>query len=58
MIVLSAYPSGLYDELLADWTCRRIAARAHRNSPRTECLYLNPPCVEALGHGPLFEVAA
>lgn len=58
MIVLSAYPDALYDELLAGWECKRVAARAHRNSPRTECLWINPPAVAALGHGPLFgEVA-
>jgi len=58
MIVLSGYPDPLYDDLLPSWTCRRTAARAHRNSPRTECLWLNPPAVDALSAGPLFAGAA
>lgn len=58
MIVLSGYPDPLYDELLPGWQRKEIAARAHRNSPRTECLWINPPAVAALGAGPLFEVAA
>lgn len=57
-IVLSAYPDPLYEELLPGWQQRRTAARAHRNSPRTECLWLNPPAVERLGAGPLFGSAA
>jgi DNA adenine methylase len=58
MFLLSAYPDELYEELLVGWECKRISARAHRNSPRTECLWINPPAVAALGHGPLFGVAA
>lgn len=58
MIVISAYPDPLYDELLAGWTCRTISARAHRNSPRTEVLWINPAATEALSDGPLFGVAA
>lgn len=58
MIILSGYPDPLYDELLPGWQRKEIAARAHRNSPRTECLWINPPAVAALGAGPLFEVAA
>ena len=43
MVVLSGYPSPLYDELLPGW--HRIdrqtrAENSHR--PRTECLWLNP----------------
>jgi DNA adenine methylase len=57
MIVLSGYPHPLYDEQLEGWTCRRTAARAHRNSPRTECLWINPPAEEAMGSGPLFAAA-
>jgi DNA adenine methylase len=58
MIVLSGYPDPLYDEELPGWQRRQIAARAHRNSPSTECLWINPPASEALGHGPLFSAAA
>jgi hypothetical protein len=31
---------------------------ADRGEKRTECLWFNPACVAALGHGPLFEGAA
>ncbi|ODU22792.1 MAG: DNA methyltransferase [Sphingomonas sp. SCN 67-18] len=48
MIVLSGYPDPLYDSQLPGWTRREIAARAHRNSPRTECLWINPPAADAL----------
>lgn len=58
MIVLSGYPHPLYDAALDGWTRREVEARAHRNSPRTEVLWINPPAAEALGSGPLFEVAA
>jgi DNA adenine methylase len=58
MIAISAYPDALYDELLPGWTCRQVAARAHRNSPRVECIWLNPALFEALGARTLFEAAA
>lgn len=48
MIALSGYPDPLYDEQLPGWTCRRMAARAHRNSPRTECLWLSPALADAV----------
>ena len=54
MVALSGYPSALYDELLPGWTRREISSHADGARPRTECLWLNPSCVEALGHGPLF----
>lgn len=57
MIVLSGYPDDLYDTALAGWTRHEIAARAHRNSPRTEVIWINPACMSALGAGPLFEAA-
>ncbi|WP_367347559.1 DNA adenine methylase [Sphingobium yanoikuyae] len=58
MIIISGYPDPMYDEALPGWTRRQIAARAHRNSPRTECLWINPPAVEAVCAGPLFQGAA
>lgn len=58
MVALSAYPAELYDQKLKGWTRRTIAARAHRNSPRTECLYLNPALVAQLGDGPLYAAQA
>ncbi len=42
MIVLSGYPDDRYDIALAGWERRTMAARAHRNSPRTEVLWINP----------------
>lgn len=58
MIVLSGYPDPLYDDMLTGWEKRSCAARAHRNSPRTEMLWLNPAVAAALGAGPLFGAAA
>ena len=56
MVVLSGYPSPLYDETLPDWTRIEIPALADGARPRTEVLWLNPACVAALDseHGPLF----
>jgi DNA adenine methylase len=48
MVVLSGYPSALYDEALPTW--RRVATVAYADGarPRTEVLWLNPACVRAL----------
>jgi len=56
MIALSGYPADLYVEMLAGWRCVTIDARAHRNSPRTECLWLNPAACQRMAAGPLFEM--
>lgn len=41
-VMLSGYPSALYDDLLADW--RKIEFQAMtRGGPRTECLWMNFP---------------
>lgn len=58
MVVLSGYPTALYDEALADW--RRIERPHYADgaSPRTEVLWLNPALIAATGNGPLFEAAA
>lgn len=50
MIVVSGYPASLYDQLLASWVRVETAARAHRNSPRTEVLWINPPAMARLQH--------
>lgn len=42
MIVLSGYPSPVYDEALTGWQRLDLKARAHGNQPRTECLWINP----------------
>lgn len=41
-VLLSGYPSELYDEALAGWTCRRRDSLTQGASYRTECLWLSP----------------
>jgi DNA adenine methylase len=50
MVVLSGYPSPLYDELFAGW--RRIdrPALADGARPRTECLWLNQAAEQSLSN--------
>ncbi len=48
MVVLSGYPSALYDELYSTWKCVTRKARADGASERTECLWLSPSVVEKL----------
>jgi DNA adenine methylase len=55
MIALSGYPHPAYSEGLPGWVCRTVAARAHRNSARTECLWLNPAAVDAHPAAQLFD---
>lgn len=56
MVVLSGYPSALYDDALADWQRVETAALADGARPRTEVLWSNPAAAEALkaAHLPLF----
>jgi DNA adenine methylase len=62
MVVLSGYPSELYDTMLADW--RRLTRQAYADGARkrTEVLWLNPACAAALDRqrsgGPLFDSLA
>lgn len=58
MVVLSGYPSKLYDEMLKGWRKSSTTAFADGARKRTECLWLNPACIAALGHGPLFDGVA
>lgn len=44
MVLLSGYPSPLYEQLYADWTWESRDARADNNRPRTEVLWMNPAC--------------
>ncbi len=50
-VVLSGYPHALYDDALHDWTRHTTSARisAGRGTGlRTECVWLNPQCAQAL----------
>ncbi len=44
MVVLSGYPSPLYEELYGDWPSIQIKAHADGARPRTEQLWLSPNC--------------
>lgn len=67
MIVVSGYPSDLYDRLLHDWLRVETDAYADGGTPRSEVLWINPVAAAALdgknyahaqGHGtPLFAAA-
>jgi DNA adenine methylase len=48
MVVLSGYPSGLYDSVLAGWARHEKAARADGGGERVECVWLNPACTSRL----------
>lgn len=48
MVVLSGYPSALYDDALTGWRRVERAALADGARPRTEVLWLNPACAAAL----------
>lgn len=42
MVVLSGYPSTLYDELYSDWRKIPRSTTAQNGKPRVECLWLSP----------------
>lgn len=48
MVVLSGYPHEIYDEALTGWRRVERAALADGARKRTEVLWLNPACAEAL----------
>lgn len=58
MVVLSGYPAALYERHLSNWYRVERAARAHRNSPRTEVLWINGAAREAMPKLGLFEAIA
>lgn len=58
MVVLSGYPSALYDELLPDWTRIDRAALADGAQPRIEVLWLNPQAAARRPSPGLLDVAA
>jgi DNA adenine methylase len=51
MVVLSGYPSELYDDTLAGW--ERVTRDAHADGgrPRVEVLWFNPAAMERLREG-------
>lgn len=58
MVVLSGYPSAIYDQALQGWTRIDRAALADGALPRTECLWLNPACAARQPSPMLFGAAA
>lgn len=48
MVVLSGYPSALYETALSDWRRSETDALADGARKRTEVLWINPACAEAL----------
>lgn len=51
MVVLSGYPSELYEKALEGWTMNATSARisaGRGGDTRTECLWINPACMDAL----------
>lgn len=57
MVVLSGYPSKLYDDALTGWIRIERNALADGARPRTEVLWLNPAAAAAGSSGPLFAAA-
>lgn len=53
MVVLSGYPSKLYDDALCDWHRVDRLAHADGGAARTEVLWINPRAAERLGEGRL-----
>lgn len=47
-VALSGYACPLYAELYGDWARREREVLADHQAARTECLWLNPACAEAL----------
>jgi DNA adenine methylase len=48
MVVLSGYPSKIYDDALIDWRRVEVQALADGARPRTEVLWLNAACCASL----------
>lgn len=59
MVLLSAYPSELYEDLYSSWDRVSIGHRAEGAAVRTEVLWINPACAAALelqrSQGRMFE---
>jgi DNA adenine methylase len=57
MVVLSGYPNALYDQILVGWQQHTKQSRigSHRGTAiRTESVWLNPACIDALPYKNLF----
>lgn len=54
MVMISGYPSKLYAARLRGWRCLTKDTRAHRDLPRSECLWINPAAQRTKEAGPLF----
>lgn len=50
MVVLSGYPSPIYDEVLHDWHYRTRKAYADGGGERVECLWINPAAHEKMSN--------
>lgn len=48
MVVLSGYPNEMYDERLQGWARSERDTHADGARDRTEAIWMNPACVEAL----------
>jgi DNA adenine methylase len=48
MVVLSGYPSELYDDMLAGWRREERASYADGGGARTEVVWINPLCAQRL----------
>lgn len=55
MVILSGYPSSLYDDRLRGWKRVQRAALADNAKPRTEVLWINPAAAMRMSDGLLFE---
>jgi DNA adenine methylase len=54
MVIISGYPSPLYDELYAGWHCEQRESLADGAAKRTECLWMNEATMDqakGLFHG-------
>lgn len=58
MVILSGYPSHIYDDALTGWHRVQRQALADGARKRTEVLWINPQAHERVMAGPLFDAAA
>jgi DNA adenine methylase len=48
MVIVSGYPSELYDRLYSGWRCVKKSSHAQNAKPSTECLWLSPNILTTL----------